>query len=111
MKKPFTTCSCFAAVSLPIGPRPFSTNLRVGTAASRRSEDVAVLPDSEAWKTRDPRHAHYRGIDPPQIGEGAGHHELLEAYPQLTNEDIQAVIAYAADTLVHEETVLFQPKE
>lgn len=46
-----------------------------------------------------------------KLAEGAGHHELLEAYPQLTNEDIQAAIAYAADTLAHEETVLFQPKE
>ena len=46
-----------------------------------------------------------------KVGEGASHDQLLEAYPQLTNEDIQAAITYAADTLAHEETVLVEPKE
>jgi uncharacterized protein (DUF433 family) len=46
-----------------------------------------------------------------KLGEGASHKQLLEAYPQLTNEDIQAAITYAADTLAHEETVLVEPKE
>ena len=41
-----------------------------------------------------------------KLGEGASEAELLEAYPQLTREDIQAAITYAADTLAHEETVL-----
>jgi uncharacterized protein (DUF433 family) len=45
-----------------------------------------------------------------KLGEGATERDLLEAYPQLTKEDIQAAITYAADTLAHEETVLVEPK-
>lgn len=41
-----------------------------------------------------------------KLGEGATEAELLDAYPQLKKEDIQAAMAYAADTLAHEETVL-----
>jgi uncharacterized protein (DUF433 family) len=45
-----------------------------------------------------------------KLGEGATERDLLEAYPQLTKEDIQAAITYAADTPAHEETVLVEPK-
>ena len=45
-----------------------------------------------------------------KLGEGATERDLLEAYPQLTKQDIQAAITYAADTLAHEETVLVEPK-
>jgi uncharacterized protein (DUF433 family) len=41
-----------------------------------------------------------------KLGEGATESELLDAYPQLRKEDIQAAIAYAADTLAHKETLL-----
>ncbi|MFL6621102.1 MAG: DUF433 domain-containing protein [Sulfurifustaceae bacterium] len=41
-----------------------------------------------------------------KLGEGATETDLLDAYPQLKKEDIQAAMAYAADTLAHEETVL-----
>jgi uncharacterized protein (DUF433 family) len=41
-----------------------------------------------------------------KLAEGATYDDLLEAYPHLTKDDIQAAIAYAADTLAHEETVL-----
>ena len=41
-----------------------------------------------------------------KLGEGATEADLLEAYPKLTKEDIQAAAAYAADLLAHEETVL-----
>jgi uncharacterized protein (DUF433 family) len=41
-----------------------------------------------------------------KLSEDATDHGLLEAYPQLTKDDIKAAIAYAADTLAHEETVL-----
>lgn len=44
-----------------------------------------------------------------KLGEGATHAELLEAYPHLTEQDIQAAITYAAETLAHEDTVLFEP--
>ena len=44
-----------------------------------------------------------------KISEGATEKELLEAYPRLTREDIQAALAYAADTLAHEETILLEP--
>ena len=43
-----------------------------------------------------------------KLGEGATEAQLLDAYPQLKKEDIQAAIAYAADTLAHEETVLLK---
>jgi uncharacterized protein (DUF433 family) len=43
-----------------------------------------------------------------KLSEGATEAELLDAYPRLTREDIQAVLAYAADTVAHEETV-FMP--
>ena len=40
-----------------------------------------------------------------KISEGASEADLLEAYPKLKHEDIQAAIRYAADTLAHEEIV------
>ena len=40
-----------------------------------------------------------------KLAEGATTAELLDAYPRLTVEDIQAVFACAADTVGH-ETVL-----
>lgn len=43
-----------------------------------------------------------------KMGEGATEAELLDAYPQLRKEDIQAAMAYAADALAHEETVLLK---
>jgi uncharacterized protein (DUF433 family) len=36
---------------------------------------------------------------------------LLEAYFHLTQGDLQAAITFAADTLAHDETVLFEPRE
>ena len=44
-----------------------------------------------------------------KLSEGAREADLLDAYPRLTREDIQAAIGYAADTLAHEETVLLEP--
>lgn len=40
-----------------------------------------------------------------KLGEGATEQDLLDAYPHLKREDIQAAMAYAADTLAHEETL------
>jgi len=40
-----------------------------------------------------------------KLSEGASESELLEAYPRLVREDIQAAIRYAADTLAHEEVI------
>ena len=37
-----------------------------------------------------------------KLAEGATHQDLLEAYPRLTKEDIQAALSYAADTIAHE---------
>jgi uncharacterized protein (DUF433 family) len=45
-----------------------------------------------------------------KLGEGAAPRDLLEAYPHLTTEDIQAAMTYAADTLAHEDTLLVEPK-
>jgi uncharacterized protein (DUF433 family) len=45
-----------------------------------------------------------------KLGEGATPRDLLESYPHLTEDDVQAAIMYAADTLAHEETVLVEPK-
>lgn len=41
-----------------------------------------------------------------KLSEGASEADLMEAYPKLTREDIQAAIRYAADTLAHEETII-----
>jgi uncharacterized protein (DUF433 family) len=43
-----------------------------------------------------------------KLSEGMTESELLDAYPRLTKADIQAALAYAADTLSH-ETILLQP--
>ena len=40
-----------------------------------------------------------------KLSEGASEADLLDAYPRLTREDIQAAMRYAADTLAHEEVV------
>lgn len=40
-----------------------------------------------------------------KLSEGASEADLLDAYPQLAREDIQAAMRYAADTLAHEEVV------
>ena len=42
-----------------------------------------------------------------KLGEGATEIDLLDAYPRLTREDIQAALLYAADALSH-ETILLQ---
>mgnify|MGYP000546804322 CR=1 FL=1 len=44
-----------------------------------------------------------------KLSEGATEAELCDAYPGLTGADIRAAIAYAADALAHEETVLLEP--
>jgi uncharacterized protein (DUF433 family) len=38
-----------------------------------------------------------------KLGEGAAEADLLNAYPRLTREDIQAAMRYAAEALAHEE--------
>jgi uncharacterized protein (DUF433 family) len=40
-----------------------------------------------------------------KLGEGASEEDLLDAYPRLSREDIRAALAYAADTIAHEETI------
>lgn len=40
-----------------------------------------------------------------KLSEGASEADLMDAYPRLTREDIQAAMRYAADTLAHEEVV------
>jgi uncharacterized protein (DUF433 family) len=44
-----------------------------------------------------------------KLSEGATEEDLLDAYPRLKVEDIQAAIGYAADTLAHEETIILPP--
>jgi uncharacterized protein (DUF433 family) len=41
-----------------------------------------------------------------KLAEGATEAELLDAYPRLTEADIKAALAYAADTLSHERIIL-----
>ena len=41
-----------------------------------------------------------------KLGEGATEVDLLDAYPRLTQEDIRAALAYAADSLAHETIVV-----
>ena len=38
-----------------------------------------------------------------KLAEGATVGDLLDAYPRLTEEDIRACLAYAAETIAHEE--------
>ena len=45
-----------------------------------------------------------------KLSEGATARDLLEAYPKLTREDIQAAIRYAADTVAHEETIILSSR-
>jgi uncharacterized protein (DUF433 family) len=40
-----------------------------------------------------------------KLGEGATEQDLLDAYPNLTVNEIRAAMTYAADTLAHEENV------
>jgi uncharacterized protein (DUF433 family) len=42
-----------------------------------------------------------------KLSEGSTEADLLDAYPRLTRADIQAALAYAADTVAH-ETILLQ---
>jgi uncharacterized protein (DUF433 family) len=44
-----------------------------------------------------------------KLSEGASEAELLDAYPHLTREDIQAALRYAADMLAHQETIVLGP--
>jgi uncharacterized protein (DUF433 family) len=44
-----------------------------------------------------------------KLSEGATESDLLDAYPRLTHEDIQAALSYAADSLAH-ETILVHPR-
>ena len=46
-----------------------------------------------------------------KLSEGASEMDILDAYPRLTREDIQAALAYAADTVAHEETLTVAPPE
>jgi uncharacterized protein (DUF433 family) len=39
-----------------------------------------------------------------KLAEGAAILDLLDAYPRLTEIDVRACLAYAADTIAHEET-------
>ena len=41
-----------------------------------------------------------------KLSEGATENDLLQAYPRLIQADIQAALAYAADTLAHETILL-----
>ncbi len=41
-----------------------------------------------------------------KLSEGATEADLLDAYPNLTAADIQAALAFAADSLAH-ETIVF----
>lgn len=40
-----------------------------------------------------------------KLGEGASVEDLLDAYPNLKKEDIQAALTYAANTLANELTI------
>ena len=44
-----------------------------------------------------------------KLSEGATETDLLDAYPRLSREDIQASMRYAADTLAHEAVVFLAP--
>lgn len=41
-----------------------------------------------------------------KLSEGAREQDLTDAYPHITVDDIRAALAYAADSLAHEEVIL-----
>lgn len=43
-----------------------------------------------------------------KLGEGATQADLFDAYPRLRPEHIRAALAYAADTIAHEETLVLE---
>lgn len=43
-----------------------------------------------------------------KLSQGGTEAALLDAYPQLTREDIYAAMRYAADTVAHEEIVFVE---
>ena len=43
-----------------------------------------------------------------KLSEGATEADLLDAYPHLTTDDIHAALAYAADSLAHEESAVLE---
>jgi len=46
-----------------------------------------------------------------KLAEDATEADLLDAYPRLTREELQAAIGYAADVLAHEETFSLTPRK
>jgi uncharacterized protein (DUF433 family) len=44
-----------------------------------------------------------------KLSGGATEADLLDAYPQLTRPDIRAAVAFAADTIAHQETLVIEP--
>jgi len=46
-----------------------------------------------------------------KLGEGATESDLLDAYPRLTREDIQAALSYAAAALAHEAIMVLEQPE
>ncbi|MFN8058137.1 MAG: DUF433 domain-containing protein [Vicinamibacterales bacterium] len=44
-----------------------------------------------------------------KLSDGASEADLLDAYPRLTRNDLQAAIRYAAERIAHEEVVLTGP--
>ena len=44
-----------------------------------------------------------------KLSEGATEGDLLDAYPHLTRKDIRAAVAFAADTIAHDETITIEP--
>ena len=41
-----------------------------------------------------------------KLGEGAAPEAILEMYPQLKQEDLRAAVAFAAESIAHEEYLL-----
>lgn len=41
-----------------------------------------------------------------KLSEGATQEDLLDAYPRLTREDLQAAMGYAADAVAHEDLIV-----
>jgi uncharacterized protein (DUF433 family) len=46
-----------------------------------------------------------------KYSEGATEAQLLEAYPQLSVADLRAALAFAADSLAHEEAIVLGGSE
>lgn len=97
LKSVFSDQQCFSVV--PGSPATYSFNVNAQTLI--RCDPMVMLGKPTIRGTRITVELVLR-----KLSEGATVEDLVEAYPQLSEDSIHAAIRYAADTLAHEELVV-----